>query len=54
MRKITRYLIFEGLDTLGEVALLIDVDVSSIDQPTNVVGLGMQNCQKLQYFDDID
>ena len=33
--------------------MLTDADVSSMAQPTNVVGLGMWNRQKLQDFDDL-
>ena len=54
VHNITHYLIFEGLDVVGEEELLTDIDVSSIAQLTNVVGLGMWNHQKLQYFDDLD
>ena len=51
--NITNYLIFEGLDIVGEAALLTDVDVSSMAQPTNAVGLGMKDYRNLQYFDDL-
>ena len=52
--NITHYLIFEGLNVVIEATFLTDVYVSSMAQPTNVVGLGMWNHWKLQYFDDLD
>ena len=52
--NITHYLIFEGLDAIGEAALLIDVDLSSMAQLTNAVGLGKWNRWKIQYFDDLN
>ena len=51
--NITHYLIFEGLDVVGEATLLTDADVSSMTQPTNVVGLGMRDSRKIQSFDDL-
>ena len=34
--------------------MLTDLDVSPMAQPTNVVGLGIWNRQKIESFDDLD
>jgi len=49
-----QYLIFEGLDAIGQMTLLTDAKVSSLRaQPTNGVWLGVWNHWKLQYLDDL-
>jgi hypothetical protein len=39
--KITKYLIFEGFDSVVQATLLIDVDVPSLVEPTDGVWMRM-------------
>jgi len=42
------------IDVIGKVALVVDVKVSSLAQPTNGVCFGAWDCWKLKSVDDID
>jgi hypothetical protein len=39
MSNITQYLIFEGLDVVGKMTLLADVEISSLEKLVDGVGL---------------
>jgi hypothetical protein len=51
--NITQYLIFEGLDVLGQATLLVEAMVSSLAQPSNGVWLGVWLCWQLHSFDEL-
>jgi hypothetical protein len=36
---ITQYLVFEGLDAVGQTTLLVDAEISSLAKPADGVGL---------------
>jgi hypothetical protein len=44
--SITHYLIFEGLDVMGQATLLADTKISSLVKPLDVVWLRVWCCQK--------
>jgi hypothetical protein len=51
--NITQYLIFEGLDVVGQVILLADTKIDSLVKPSDGVGLQMQRCQQGQMVDNL-
>ena len=38
-RNITQYLVFEGIDVVGQATLLVDAKIASLEEPSNGVWL---------------
>ena len=51
--NITHYLILEGLDAIGQTTLLVDMKISSLVKPLNVVWLWVCCYQEPQLFDGL-
>jgi hypothetical protein len=51
--NISQYLILEGLDVMGQEALLVDTKISFLVKPLDVVWLQVWCCWKFQLFDDL-
>jgi len=51
--KITQYLVFEGLDSVWQATLLANVDVVSLVEPSNGVGLRVRRCRKGNFLDNL-
>ena len=51
--NITQYLVLEGLDSIWKVTLLADVEISTLDEPPNVVWLWVGHCRQLQLLDNL-
>ena len=49
----THYLILEGLDAIGQAALLADMEISSLVKPYDVEWLRVCCCQQPQLFDGL-
>jgi hypothetical protein len=45
--NITQYLILEGLDSIGQATLLVDTEISTLDEPLDVVWLWVWHCRQL-------
>jgi hypothetical protein len=52
--NITYYLILEGFDSIGQATLLVDMEVSSLVKPPNVVRLQVFCFERPQLFDDLN
>jgi hypothetical protein len=52
-RKITQYIIFEGLDVVRKLTLLDDMEIASLVEPSNGVGLWVQNYQQGMLLDEL-
>jgi hypothetical protein len=52
--NITHYLILEELDAIGQTAMLVDTEISSLVNPTDVVWLWVWFFRQPQLFDDLD
>jgi hypothetical protein len=53
-RNITQYLIFERLDVVGKMTLLVDTKISSLAKPADGVGLQVWCHRQVQSLDKID
>jgi hypothetical protein len=51
--NITHYLILEGMDSIGKVTLLANMNISSLVKLLYVVWLQVWCCQQPQIFDDL-
>jgi len=50
---ISQYLVSEGLDVVGQMTLLADMEISSLVKPTNGVGLRVRYYRQVQPLDDL-
>jgi hypothetical protein len=48
-----QYLIFEGIDAIRQSTLLVDIEITSLAEPSNGVGLWVWRFQQGQPFDDL-
>jgi hypothetical protein len=51
--NITHYLILEGLNAIGQVALLADTEIPSLAEPPDVLRFWVRCCRQPQLFDDL-
>ena len=51
--NITQYLILEGLGSVGKATLLADVEMSTLDEPPDVVWFWVWHFWKLQLLDKL-
>jgi hypothetical protein len=49
----TQYLILEGLDAIRQVTFLVDVEISTLDEPLEIVWMWMCCCWKFQSLHDL-
>jgi hypothetical protein len=52
-RNTKQYLIFESLDDIGQMTLLADTEISSLEKPTDGVGMWVRCHWKDQSLDDL-
>jgi hypothetical protein len=50
---VTQYLIFEGLDAIGQATLLADVEISPLAEPSDGVQIWVWCCQQSQPLDNL-